>query len=103
MKTPIHRRDTLLRKFEQYSYFVRGSLNSVCATCNRAICICKKKTTRRAYRLTYKDNQQKTRIVYVPRSRLAEIRKMIANYAKIRKIMEQLIEANIEIFKKQLK
>lgn len=103
MKTPINKRDTLLRKFEQYSYFARGSLNSVCVTCNRAICICEKKTTRRAYRLTYKDNQQKTRIVYVPRSRLAEIRKMIANYSKIRKIMEQLIEANIEIFKKQPK
>jgi len=101
MKTPIHRRDALLRKFEQCSYFVRGSLNSVCATCNRAICICEKETTRRAYRLTYKDNQQKTRIVYVSRSRLAEIRRMIANYAKIRKIMEQLIETNIEIFKKQ--
>lgn len=102
MKAPIHRRDALLRKFEQYSCFVRGSLNSVCATCNRAVCICEKETTRRrAYRLTYKDNQQKTRIVYVPRSRLAEIRRMIANYAKIRKIMEQLIETNIEIFKKQ--
>jgi len=36
-------------------------------------------------------------------NRLAEIRRMIANYAKIRKIMEQLIEANIEIFKKQPK
>ena len=50
-------------------------------------------------RVTYKDSRQKTRIVYIPRSGLTEIRRMIANYAKTRKITEQLIETNIEIFK----
>ena len=100
MKDPLRRRTTLLRNFEQYSEFVRGSVNSVCAKCNRAHCICEKNTSRRAYRLTYKDSQQKTRIVYVPRSRLPMIRRMIANYSKARKIIEQLIETNIEVFKK---
>ena len=38
--------------------------------------------------------------MYVPRNRLPEIRKMIANYSRLRKIMEQLIETNLEIFKK---
>jgi len=28
---------------------------------------------------------------------------MIANYAKLRKILEQLIETNLEIFKKETK
>ena len=101
MKDPLRRRKTLLRNFEQYSEFVRGSVNSVCAKCNRARCICEKKSSRRAYRLTYKDSQQKTRIVYVPRGRLPKIRSMITNYSKARKIIEQLIETNIEIFKKQ--
>ena len=100
MKDPLRRRDALLKKLEQYSDFVRGSINSVCARCNRARCICEKRTSRKAYRLTYKDSQQKTRIVYIPRSRLPEIRKMLANYARARKTIEQLIEANIEIFKK---
>ena len=100
MKDPLRKRDMLLRKFAQYSDFVRGSVTSVCAKCNRANCICDKKTSRRAYRLTYKDGQQKTRIVYVPRSRLKKIRRMIANYSRSRKIMEQLIETNLVIFKK---
>ncbi|MFQ5853817.1 MAG: DUF6788 family protein [Candidatus Binatia bacterium] len=100
MKDLVRRRNALLRKFEQCSGFVRGSVNSVCAKCNRARCICDKKTSRRAYRLTYKDSQQKTRIVYVPRNRLPEIRRMIANYSRSRKIMEQLIETNLDIFKK---
>ena len=90
-----------MKKFEQYSDFVRGSITSVCATCNRARCICEKKTSRRAYRLTYKDSQQKTRIVYVPRRCLPRIRKMTANYAKSREITEQLVETNIEMFKQE--
>jgi hypothetical protein len=101
MKNPVRRRDALLRKFKQCSAFVRGSVTSVCATCNRALCICEKQRTQRAYRLTYKDSRQKTRIVYVPRRRLPQIKKMIKNYAKVRKIMEQLIVINLEIYKKE--
>ena len=97
----IQKRKKLLARLEQCSDFVRGSVNSVCAKCNRARCICQKKSSRRAYRLTYKDAQQKTRIVYVPRDQLPRIRKMIANYARARKIIEQLVEANIKMFKEE--
>ena len=51
--------------------------------------------------MTYKDSRQKTRTVYIPRSGLTRIRKLIANYAKARDIIEQLVETNIEIFKKE--
>jgi len=101
MGNPILKRNALVKKLGQCSEFVRGSISSVCATCNRAHCICKRKPSRRAYRLTYKDSQQKTRIVYVPRSRLPRIRKMIANYARLRKLIEQLVETNIEVFKEE--
>ena len=103
MKDLIAKRKTLLKELKYYSNFVRGSINSVCAKCNRARCICDKKTSRRAYRLTYKDDQQKTRIVYIPEWKLPKIRKMIANYSIIRNIIDQLIEINIEIFKKETK
>jgi hypothetical protein len=99
MKELVRKRNTLLKKLDQHSEFVRGSISSVCATCNRARCICNKPSSRRAYRLTYKDNQQKTRIVYVSRGQLPRIRKMIANYARVRKIIEQLVETNIKMFK----
>ena len=101
MKNLMRKRNALLKRFEHCSEFVRGSINSVCAKCNRAHCICEKKTSRRAYRLTYKDSQQKTRIVYVARSALPKIRKMIANYSRSRQIVDQLIETNIEMFKKE--
>jgi len=101
MKGLFRKRNALLKKLDQHSEFVRGSISSVCTTCNRARCICNKTSSRRAYRLTYKDSQQKTRIVYVPRDQLPRIRKMIANYARVRKIIEQLVETNIKIFKEE--
>ena len=101
MKGLVGKRNMLLKKLDQHSEFVRGSISSVCATCNRARCICQKRSSRRAYRLTYKDNQQKTRIVYVPRDQLPRIRKMIANHARVRKIIEQLVEINIKLFKEE--
>jgi hypothetical protein len=100
MRDPLRDRDALLRKLQQYSDAVRGSINSVCARCSRAHCICEKGTSRKAYRLTYKDSQQRTRIVYIPRGRLPEIRRKTANYSRLRKTMERLIEINVEIFKR---
>ena len=95
----LKRREMLLRKLESHCNFVRGSLSSVCAKCNRAKCICDKRTSRKAYRLTYKDREQKTKIVYVPSGKIPEIKKMIGNYKKIKNIINDLVETNIKIFK----
>jgi hypothetical protein len=81
------------------SEFLRGSITSVCSTCNRATCICAGKTRRKAYRLTYKDIEQKTRTVYISQSQLPNARRMLANYMKMRKLTEKLLEINIAIFK----
>jgi hypothetical protein len=54
-----------------------------------------------AYRLTYKDSRQKTHSVYVKKDQVSRMKKMIANYAQLRKLIEQLIEVNIEAFKEE--
>ena len=95
----VKKRNELLNKLAQFPEFVRGSITSVCSTCNRARCICSKKSSRMAYRLTYKNSQQKTRSVYVKKDQLPRMRKMIDNYAQLRKLIEQLVEVNIEAFK----
>ena len=97
------KRATLLKEMDHNSVFVRGSITSVCAKCSRAGCICPKKSSRRAYRLTYKDSQQKTRIVYIPHSQLSKLRKRIENYKRVRQIIEQLVETNIEAFKQEIR
>ena len=98
---PVKKRKDLLKKLAQFPEFVRGSITSVCSTCNRARCICSKKSSRMAYRLTYKNSQQKTRSVYVKKDQLPRMRKMIDNYAQLRKLIEQLVEVNIEAFKEE--
>jgi len=103
MKALLKKRETLLRKIADCSEFLRGSITSVCSTCNRATCICTGNPEGRAYRLTYKDLGQKTRTVYLPQSQLSKARSMLANYAKMRKLNEELLEINIAIFKIQSK
>jgi len=61
------------------------------------------KPTGRAYRLTYKDAAPKTRTVYLSQSQLPKARNMLANYAKMRQLNEELLEINIAIFKLQSK
>jgi hypothetical protein len=97
----VKKRNELLNKLAQFPEFVRGSITSVCSTCNRARCICLKKSSLMAYRLTYKDSNQKTRSVYVKKDQLPRMRKMIANYARLRKLIEKLVEVNIEVFKEE--
>ncbi len=99
MKDSNKKRSELLQKLEQHADFVRGSITQVCATCNRANCICAKKTSRRTYRLTYKDNQQKTKTVYIPKEHLQSVLERIANYKSIRQITEELNSVNLEILK----
>jgi hypothetical protein len=100
MKALMKRRKALVVTLTQCGDVVRGSINSVCGKCNRANCICEKKSGTKAYRLTYKDSRQKTRIVYVAKGRLPEVRRLLANYSRLWKTVEQLIATNVEMFKK---
>lgn len=103
MKALLRKRKALLRKIEDCSEFLRGSITSVCSTCNRATCICPGKSTGKAYRLTYKDGEQKTRTVYIPHAQLPMARKMLDNYIRRRKLTEELLDLNIATFKKRSK
>ena len=103
MKALLSKKERLLQRIIDRSDFLRGSITSVCSTCNRAGCTCTGRPTGKAYRLTYKDSQQKTRTVYISRARLAEARKMVSNYRKMRELMDKLFETNIAIFKEKSK
>jgi hypothetical protein len=96
----IKRREALGKRLVASGPFIQGSITCVCGTCSRSHGICTKKPTTQAYRLTYKDGQQKTQIVYIPRSRISEMNRLIANYARARALVRQIIETNIAIFKK---
>lgn len=103
MKALLLKKEMLLQRIIDRSEFLRGSITSVCSTCNRANCICTRRPTGRAYRLTYKDRQQKTRTVYISHTQLGEARKMLTNYRKMRELMDKLFETNIAILKEKSK
>jgi len=94
------KRAVLMERLAKHSYFVKGSLTSVCMACSRANCVCPEPKGIVAHRLTYKDNNQKTQTVYVSDSRVKEMRKLILNYRKYRDITETIFNINIRIFKK---
>lgn len=94
------RRKRLLRQLASTADFVKGSITCVCGACRRAHCICTRRAGTKAYRLTYKDGGQKTQIVYIPKIRLAKMKRLISNYAKVRTIIQKVIQLNIAIFKK---
>jgi len=101
MINPTKKRDELAGRLAACTDFVRGSISSVCSTCNRVHCVCRKPSSRKAYRLTYKDRHQKTRTVYIPREQLARMKTLLANYARVRKLIDQLVEANIRVFREK--
>ena len=100
MQKLIQRRAGLLARLGTGGNFIKGSITCVCGTCGRAHCLCAKKSKAKAYRLTYKDGRQKTQSVYIPRPRLPEMKRLIANYARARALVQQIIEINIALFKK---
>ena len=50
--------------------------------------------------LFYTGADKKTQIVYIPRNRLSEMKRLTANYARARSLMQKIIATNIAIFKK---
>ena len=103
MNALLRKRESLLGKMEECSDFLRGSITCVCSTCNRAACTCKSPSARKAYRLTYKDSQGRSRTLYVARGQLRGVRRKVTNYGKMRKLTERLLETNIAIFKQSSK
>ena len=93
------KRAQLLKKQREFSEFLKGSISDVCGSCQRANCICESTTSKRTYRLTYKDKGQKTKIMYFPQQRLREVKRLRANYDRLREINDQIMELNIRIFK----
>ncbi len=100
MKKLEQRQKKLVSELVQRKDMIKGFITSVCNTCHRANCICTgNKQKDRIYRATYKDPGNKTKIVYVPRHMLKEMENRISSYQQAWKIINELVEVNIAMFK----
>ena len=51
------------------------------------------------HQITWKGAENKTKILYVPDSRLAQAERMVAAYKKLKTLLERLAELNAELYK----
>jgi hypothetical protein len=49
--------------------------------------------------LTYKGKGNKTRTVYVPKEKVAEVRRMTARYKQAKAVIERIVQLNVMLFK----
>ena len=54
---------------------------------------------RTGHQITWKGAEKKTRILYVPDSRLAQAERMVAAYKKQKMLLERLADLNAELYK----
>ena len=103
LKALLKKQRVLMNRLPLCTNMIRGTINFICSRCKCSKCICRNNKNYKAYRLTYKDKNQKTKIVYVPKNKLKEIKIMISNYSKCRKVIGRMVELNIKIFKQRLR
>lgn len=80
--------DIEMQKLVSLRNILKGSVNKVRNASGTEI-----------HQLTYKGEKNITRTVYLRKEKLAETKKMILNYQKTKKIIDNLIELNIMLLK----
>lgn len=86
---------SLLRRLGQVGPFVAATLVCVAHRCGNPRCRCASGEKHPSWRLTYKDEEQKTVTVYVPVDLLAEVRRWVENYRVFRKLAAVISSAQI--------
>jgi|SRR5208282_2946917 len=87
---------SLLRRLGQVGPFVAASLICVPHRCGNPRCKCAAGHGRPAWRLTYKDQGQKTVTVYVPVGLLEEVRQWVENYRTFKSLASEISDAQLK-------
>ncbi len=90
------RTQSLLRRLSEVGPFVAASLVCVPHRCGNPRCKCAAGQGRPAWRLTYKDKEQKTVTVYVPVGMLEEVRQWLKNYRAFKKLAAEISDAQLK-------
>ena len=90
------RTKSLLRRLSEVGPFVAASLVCVPHRCGNPRCKCAAGQGRPAWRLTYKDKEQKTVTVYVPVGLLEEVRQWVKNYRAFKSLASEISDAQLK-------
>ena len=91
-------RKEVRKQLSRIRYFVRGSIMECERTCGKPTCKCAKGQKHIAYYLSLK-KENKTLLIYLPRSSLKLANKWIDNHKKLKELIDKLLMLNIEVLK----
>jgi len=78
--------------------FLKGSLVETEVRCGKPNCRCARGHRHRVLHLSYSQGGR-TKRVYVPRPLANEVRKWIANRKKLMRLLDEVLELNLELIK----
>ena len=85
----------LLKRLGKVGPLVAASLVRVGRRCGNPRCRCATGEKHPAWRLTYKDANQKTVSVYVPVDMVEEVRQWVENYRTLKTLVAEISEAQL--------
>jgi len=86
---------SLLRRLGQVGPFVAATLSCVRHRCGNPRCRCASGEGHPSWRLTFKDENQKTVSVYVPVDMLKEVREWLRNYRAFKRLAREISAAQL--------
>ena len=86
---------SLLRRLGQVGPFVAATLSCVRHRCGNPRCRCAAGERHPSWRLTFKDENQKTVSVYVPVDMLKEVREWLRNYRAFKRLAREISAAQL--------
>ena len=89
----------LRKHLSNIRHFIKGSIMECQRTCGKPTCKCSKGHKHIAYYLSLK-RENKTLLIYIPRSSLKLANKWADNYKRLKSIIDALAMLNLEILKK---
>jgi hypothetical protein len=86
---------SLLHRLGRVGPFVAATLSCVRHRCGNPHCRCATGEGHPSWRLTFKDENQKTVSVYVPVGMLKEVREWLKNYRAFKKLAREISDAQL--------
>ena len=78
---------------------VKGTINKIYTKCGNPNCKCARGEKHGEHRLTYKGKDAISKTVYLNRSKIEKVEKMIKNYQEVKLLLNEILELNVKLIK----
>lgn len=96
---PLKARRAVAKGAPSLQDVVRGSIVIMERHCGKAGCRCQKGFKHRSLYISQRHNGR-TRMIYVPKRSQADVRRLVNNYRKIKAVMDEVSDVNIQMLKR---